>query len=129
MDKYLSRSIDQALLEWKDNPRRKPLLVRGARQVGKSSTIRHLGKSFKFFLEVNVERNPEVLEFFKGCRDVKSIAAKLSDFFNVPVVPGETLLFSMRYKRARTSFTAFGSLRKIILNFMSLQQVRSWSLR
>ena len=93
MDKYLSRSIDQALLEWKDNPRRKPLLVRGARQVGKSSTIRHLGKSFKYFLEVNVERNPEVMEFFKGCRDVKSIAAKLSDFFNVPVVPGETLLF------------------------------------
>lgn len=76
-----------------------------------------------------MERNPEVMEFFKGCRDVKSIAAKLSDFFNVPVVPGETLLFSMRYKRARTSFTAFGSLRKIILNFMSLQQVRSWSLR
>ena len=29
MDKYLSRNIDQALLEWKDNPRRKPLLVRG----------------------------------------------------------------------------------------------------
>lgn len=129
MEKYLPRSIDQALLEWKDNPRRKPLLVRGARQVGKSSTIRHLGKSFKYFLEVNVERNPEVMEFFKGCRDVKSIAAKLSDFFNVPVVPGETLLFSMRYRRARTSFTAFGSLRKIILNFMSLQQVRSWSLR
>lgn len=49
MDKYLSRSIDQALLEWKDNPRRKPLLVRGARQVGKSSTIRHLGKNFKYF--------------------------------------------------------------------------------
>ena len=93
MDKYLSRSIDQALLEWKDNPRRKPLLVRGARQVGKSSTIRHLGKNFKYFLEVNVERNPEVMEFFKGSRDVKSIAAKLSDFFNVPVVPGETLLF------------------------------------
>lgn len=49
MDKYLSRSIDQVLLEWKDNPRRKPLLVRGARQVGKSSTIRHLGKNFKYF--------------------------------------------------------------------------------
>lgn len=93
MEKYLPRSIDQALLEWKDNPRRKPLLVRGARQVGKSSTIRHLGKNFKYFLEVNVERNPEVMEFFKGSRDVKSIAAKLSDFFNVPVVPGETLLF------------------------------------
>lgn len=128
MEKYLSRSIDQALLEWKDNPRRKPLLVRGARQVGKSSTIRHLGKSFKYFLEVNMERNPEVMEFFKGSRDVKSIAAKLSDFFNVPIVPGETLLSSMKYKRAKMSFTAFGSLKKIIPNFMSLQQVRSWSL-
>ena len=52
MDKYLSRSIDQALLEWKDNPRRKPLLVRGARQVGKSSTIRHLGKNFKYFCKL-----------------------------------------------------------------------------
>lgn len=61
--------------------------------MGKSSTIRHLGKSFKYYLEVNVERNPEVVEFFKGTRDVKAIAARLSDFFDVPVVPGETLLF------------------------------------
>ncbi len=93
MDKYLVRNIDQALLEWKDSPCRKPLLVRGARQVGKSSSVRHLGKSFQYFLEVNVEKNPEVVEFFRGNRDVKAIAARLSDFFDVPVVPGETLLF------------------------------------
>lgn len=93
MDKYLVRNIDEALLEWKDSPCRKPLLVRGARQVGKSSSVRHLGKSFPYFLEVNVERNPEVVEFFKGNRDVKAIAARLSDFFDVPVVPGKTLLF------------------------------------
>ncbi len=93
MDKYLVRNIDQALLEWKDSPCRKPLLVRGARQVGKSSSVRHLGKSFPYFLEVNVEKNPEVVEFFRGNRDVKAIAARLSDFFDVPVVPGETLLF------------------------------------
>ena len=92
-EKYLDRNIDRALLEWKDNPRRKPLLLRGARQVGKSSSVRHLGKSFKYFLEVNVERNPEVVEFFQGSRDVRGIAAKLSDFFDVRVVPGETLLF------------------------------------
>ena len=92
-EKYLARNIDQALMEWKDNPRRKPLLLRGARQVGKSSSVRHFGKNFKYFLEVNVERNPEVVEFFQGSRDVKTIAAKLSDFFDVPVIPGETLLF------------------------------------
>ncbi len=91
--KYLARNIDQALLDWKDSPRRKPLLLRGARQVGKSSTVRNFGKNFKYFLEVNVERNPEVIEFFKGNRDARSITNKLSDFFDIPVIPGETLLF------------------------------------
>ena len=90
---YLTRSIDKALLEWKDSPRRKPLLVRGARQVGKSSTVRHLGKCFKHFIEVNFEKTPELAELFKGNRDVKDITRKLSDYFNVPVTPGKTLLF------------------------------------
>ncbi len=80
-------------MEWKENPRRKPLLVRGARQVGKSSSIRHLGNTFKYFLEVNFERNPEVGEIFKGNRDVKNITNKLHDFYGIPIIPGETLLF------------------------------------
>ena len=80
-------------MEWKENPHRKPLLVRGARQVGKSSSIRHLGKTFKYFLEVNFERNPEVGEIFKGNRDVKNITNKLHDFYGIPIIPGETLLF------------------------------------
>lgn len=90
---YLPRIIDQALMDWKDSPRRKPLLVRGARQVGKSWAVRHLAENFKYFLEVNLERSPEIIDFFKKSRDVKAIANKLSDFFDVPVVPGETLLF------------------------------------
>lgn len=40
---YLTRNIDAELLRWKESPRRKPLLVRGARQVGKPWAIRHLG--------------------------------------------------------------------------------------
>ncbi|MCK5137391.1 MAG: hypothetical protein KAR19_16525 [Bacteroidales bacterium] len=43
---YLERSIDRELLDWKEAPERKPLLVRGAKQVGKSSSIRKLGESF-----------------------------------------------------------------------------------
>ena len=92
-EKYLTRNIDKALVKWKENPRRKPLLVRGARQVGKSSSIRHIGKTFKYFLEVNFERNPEVAEIFKGNRDVRNITNKLFDFYGIPIVPGETLLF------------------------------------
>ena len=52
---YLARNIDAELLKWKDSPRRKPLLVRGARQVGKSWAIRHLGETFKHYLEINLD--------------------------------------------------------------------------
>ena len=44
---YIQRTIDKYLLEWKNAPTHKPLLLRGARQVGKSSAIRQLGKAFK----------------------------------------------------------------------------------
>lgn len=44
---YIQRTIDKYLLEWKNAPTRKPLLLRGARQVGKSSAIRQLGKAFR----------------------------------------------------------------------------------
>lgn len=60
---YLKRQIDKELEAWKSSVEHKPLLVRGARQVGKSSAIRHLGKSFPYFLEVNFERDKTVKEF------------------------------------------------------------------
>jgi predicted AAA+ superfamily ATPase len=52
---YYKRNIDKKLMEWKASQRRKPLLIRGARQVGKSSAVRHLGKEFKYFVEINLE--------------------------------------------------------------------------
>jgi len=56
MGSYFKRHIDSYLLEWKNDANRKPLLVRGARQVGKSSAIRYFGKSFKYFIEINIEK-------------------------------------------------------------------------
>lgn len=50
---YFKRNIDDKLKVWKASIRRKPLLLRGARQIGKSSSIRHLGQEFKYFIEVN----------------------------------------------------------------------------
>ena len=67
MNKYISRIIDKYLLEWKDEEGRKPLLLRGARQVGKSSAVRNLGKSFKYFAEVNFEKQKAAATFFSGC--------------------------------------------------------------
>ena len=66
MKNYIKRSIDQALIEWKESAVHKPLLLRGARQVGKSSAVRQLGKQFHYFAEVNFERDQSICTFFKG---------------------------------------------------------------
>ncbi len=57
---YLPRDIDDVLLNWKNSSARKPLLLRGARQVGKSSSVRELARHFDFFLEINFEEQKEV---------------------------------------------------------------------
>lgn len=90
---YFSRHIDSFLREWKDSPKRKPLLLRGARQVGKSSSIRHLGESFDYFIEINFEKRKELRRIFQEVSDVHEIASRLGTLMNIPVVEGKTLLF------------------------------------
>ena len=93
MQEYIQRNIDVKFLEWKDNPMRKPLLLRGARQVGKSSAVRHFGKEFQFFAEVNFERHKTVKTFFQGDIDIRLIVQKIAIYINVPIEEGKTLLF------------------------------------
>ena len=90
---YYKRQIDRQLAEWKDSPRRKPLLIRGARQVGKSTAVRELGKQFRYFVEINLEKQPDLLQMFPENIDVKRTCEKLSGTLGIPIVPGETLLF------------------------------------
>lgn len=89
----MERAAYQFLADWAINPRRKVLLVRGARQVGKTYAVRHLGKSYEYFLEVNFERDRPVRSFFEGALEPEAITRKLSAYFSVPVVTGKTLLF------------------------------------
>ena len=49
---YLKRKIDKTLLEWKNDLRHKPLLMRGARQVGKTTAVRRLAESFESFVDL-----------------------------------------------------------------------------
>ena len=90
---YLKRHIDAQLQEWKDSPRRKPLLIRGARQVGKSTAVREFGKSFRHFMEINLERQPDLRQLFTENIDVKATCDNLSGTLHIPIIPGETLLF------------------------------------
>ncbi|MDX9947127.1 MAG: AAA family ATPase [Bacteroidales bacterium] len=90
---YLPRDIDPELLKWKNDKHHKPLLIRGARQVGKSSAVRQLAKSFRFFAEINFEKDERLKRIFDGELSPKRICNELSAITSVPVIPGDTLVF------------------------------------
>ncbi|WP_310556859.1 DUF4143 domain-containing protein [Flavobacterium sp.] len=90
---YISRDIDNELLEWKKYKSRKPLLIRGARQIGKTSAIRNLGKQFKYFAEVNFENDDAIRELFEKSLSIEERCQQLSILINIPIVEGQTLLF------------------------------------
>ncbi len=89
---YLPRSLDGVLAEWLDSPDRKPLILRGARQTGKSTTIRELGKRSKLFLEVNLERRAD-LSLVRSCASVEDLLGALATRHNIGRFPEDTLLF------------------------------------
>ncbi len=74
----IERPIDALLLVWKNSGVHKPLLLRGARQVGKSWAVEHLGETFEHFIEVNFEKQPDMLEVFQKIHDVHELTNRLS---------------------------------------------------
>ena len=90
---YIKRQIDSELTAWKNSPQHKPLLLRGARQVGKTETIRQLSKQFENYLEINFEENLQVHSVFSGDLSPDGLCENLSAIFNISIRPGKTLLF------------------------------------
>jgi uncharacterized protein len=89
----MRRLIINRLLKWKNATNRKVLLLRGARQVGKTYIVRKLAKEFRYFLEVNFEKDTDVHQFFEQNLDSFRICNNLSVYYGVPVKDGETLVF------------------------------------
>ena len=56
---FLHRKIDDYLIEWKKNKDRLPLIIRGARQVGKTSSIEHFAATYRYFVEINFIAEPQ----------------------------------------------------------------------
>ena len=66
-----ARELMQQLRRWKDNPRHKPLVLRGARQVGKTTLVKEFGKEFDFFISLNLEKeDSEIFRRFSNVHDV-----------------------------------------------------------
>lgn len=89
----LSRKIDNFLDAFFKNTS-KALLVTGARQIGKTYSIRESAKrNFGNFIEINFITSPEAIGIFNGAKDVDEILFRLSAFVNKPLVKGNTLIF------------------------------------
>lgn len=102
----MKRLVDHYLSLWMKSSRRKPLLLRGARQVGKTYAARQLGKQFSSFVEINLEFQQKAHAIFAPDLDPHRIVLELSSLVNQPIVPGETLLFLdeiQAYPRALTA--------------------------
>lgn len=125
MKQYFKRHVDKYLEEWKNSFNRKPLLVRGARQVGKSSAIRHLGENFKYYIEVNFERQKDIKMLFGDNLNVKNVCSQLSAIYNTPIIPGETLLF---FDEIQESQRAISSLRYFYEDYPELHVIAAGSL-
>ena len=105
---YTNRVIDIELLQWKNSEARKPLLIRGARQVGKSSSVRNLAKNFTHFIEINFDKMSEYRTIFENSLSPNLICEQLELITNTPIKDGETLLF---FDEIQTSIKAISSLR------------------
>lgn len=89
----MKRIIDFHLLAWKNKKNRRPLILRGARQVGKTHAVRVLGKTFSHFVEVNLETNEELRRIFEQDLDVERIILQVLVATKQKIEPGSTLLF------------------------------------
>lgn len=91
----MERLVTSELLKWKDSPGRKPLIVRGARQVGKSWSINEFGhQAFsEGIVSVNLEKNPDFHPIFAKNLDAPRILFELELLLNKKIVAGSSLLF------------------------------------
>lgn len=74
----LKRKVDLFLMEWKQNINRKPLIISGARQIGKTTSIRKLGQTYESFIEIDFVRMPQFKTIFKNGYDVTSVIKEIS---------------------------------------------------
>lgn len=89
----MERNIYRQLLEWKESTYRKPLILNGARQVGKTYALEQFGKAhYEKVVYLNFEKEPELANFFINDLDPHRIIKVLNLYKNVQIEPEKTLL-------------------------------------
>ncbi len=87
------RTILDELKAWKDSPDRKPLLLKGARQIGKTWAMERFGSdNFEFTAKFDFDETQELCGVFERTRDVGRLLKELALYTDVPLVAGRTLI-------------------------------------
>lgn len=90
----IQRNIANRLLAWKESRNRQPLILQGARQIGKTWTVTEFGKlHYEHTAVFNFDRQPELASVFSQTKDIKRILRELTFYTGVPIIPSKTLLF------------------------------------
>ena len=104
----LKRKIIERLEEWKNKPRKMALLVKGARQVGKTFSIMQFAKkNYQHFININFDENPTYKAIFEGDLDVDTLMKQIT--LRVPkaqMIPKKTLIFLDEIQNCPTAQTA-----------------------
>ena len=119
----LKRKIDSYIRNFYETTTN-ALLVTGARQIGKTFSIREFGKSFKSFIEINFVDHPEAVGIFKGAKNSSDILFRLSAITSVPLIKGETLIFFDEVQKCPEIVTAI----KFLVDEGSYRYILSGSL-
>lgn len=123
----MERLFKKKLEEWKSAPNHKPLIVRGARQVGKSWCIKEFGKSSfggNFHL-IDFEKHPDWISVFEKNLDPVRILGELEILLNAKILPGRDLLF---FDEIQASPKAIMSLRYLYEDLPELHVIAAGSL-
>ena len=119
----IKRKIDDYIRNYYET-NRNALLITGARQIGKTYSIRQFGKTFKSFIEVNFVEMPEAVDLFKGAKSSGDILLRLSAITSVPLIKGETLVFFDEVQQCPDIVTAI----KFLVDDGSYRYILSGSL-
>ena len=88
------RKVELLLKQWQENQNKKALLVTGARQIGKTYSIRKFGQeNYRTFVEINFITNPSAKEIFSGDLNADVIIMNLTAYLGKSLTPKETLVF------------------------------------
>ena len=90
----MERSAIHKLTEWKRAAKRKPLVIRGARQVGKTWLMKEFGRrEFENFVYINFDSNPDMENLFAGSLQIPQLISGLQIYCNQKITPDTLLIF------------------------------------